>query len=145
MTVQTDSTNQNAPFITSGNSFTKTGTISQDAQRAADLLQFTVMAYDADNEEWVPFNTLGQLHGISVPQGIYLGDDIAAADLVAGDIDDCPILIGGCCTVDTEAVVWDQDLLNAATEIGILLTAEACLRSFGIFLEDTEAISAAGL
>ena len=94
MAVQYENDNTNAPFIHSENSLTRAETIGQDAQRAADLLQFTVMAYDADNEYWVPFNALGEIHGISIPQGIYLGEDISAADLAAGDIDDCPILIG---------------------------------------------------
>ena len=33
--------------------------------------------------------------GEDLPAGIYMGEDIAAADIAAGDIEYCPILIGG--------------------------------------------------
>lgn len=141
MAVQGRVDNNNVPFLLSGNSYVRNGVISQDGARTVDLLQYTVMAFNAATGQWVPFNQLGQLHGVSIPQGIYLGEDILAADLVAGDIENCEILIGGNVTVDVDQVVWDQDLLNADTEIGILITAEAILRTFGIFFESTEAIS----
>jgi hypothetical protein len=41
--------------------------------------------------------------GTDIPQGIYMGDEVAAADLVAGDVVDAPILIFG--------AVFDEDKL----------------------------------
>lgn len=148
MAVQARSNNVTVPLIKEGISYVKNGTIKQDAGRTVPLLYGTVMAYDVVNALWVPFVALTNTHGESVPQGIYLGDDIAAADLVDDNIADCPILVGGSVTVDEQLIVWDQDTQNADSVINAaaanpydVVTAEACLRRFGIFIETTVDIS----
>lgn len=144
MAVQGRQDNDTAPFILTNKSLVKTGTIAQDAARADDLLNHTVMAYNATNENWVPFTALADTEGESIPRGIYLGDDIDAADLVDGDIDDCSILVGNA-IVDRDQVVWDQDLQaeDSIVAPGTVeaRTAEQALRDVGIFMEDTIAIS----
>lgn len=148
MAVQNRVDNSTVPFIKSGYSYVRNGVIKQDAARAADLLQNTVMAYDTANEQWVPFVSLVDVTGESVPQGIYIGGDIAHADLVAGNIMDCPILIGGCCTIDGALTIFDLGTLDVdsiipASAAGpiFVVSAGACLRMFGIYLEDTVPIS----
>lgn len=137
-------------LIKGGQSVVKSATILQDVARTTILEQYTVMAYDTSNNKWVPFNSLTDGNGGSVPAGIYLGDDIAAADLVAGDISDALILIGGGCMVDENLVVFDDGTLSknsiilaaiAGSTPYYVISAEACLRSFGIYLQDTDDIS----
>lgn len=149
MAVMNSQDNQNAPFILSGESLVITGTIAQNAQRAADLLQYTVMAYNATNQNWVPMTVLNDTAGMSMPRGIYLGDDIATADLVAGDITDCPILVADA-IVARSMVVFDGGTLTAASivnpaSINATSLEFALKETCNIKFEDVEAISAAGL
>jgi len=148
MAVQIRIDNTTIPFIKSGTSYVRNMTIAQDAARTVDLLQNTVMAYHVVNQNWVPFIVLNGNEGESVPQAIYLGDDIPFADLVDGDIEDAEIMTGGSCTVDESLVVWDQNLQTSASVVPaaaanpiFVITAAACLKLFGIFFEDTEDIS----
>jgi len=146
MTVQVRQNNVTVPFIKYGTTFVINGSIAQDAARTTDLLQNTVMAYNPTNQNWVPFNDLTQTNGESVPRGIYLGSDIDAADLAAADIENAEILVGGCCTVDKELIVWDDDTLdeddivNPAT-IEARTTRHALAAAAGIWIEDTVDIS----
>lgn len=149
MAVTNSQNNQNVPFILSGESLVITGTIAQNAQRAAVLRQYTVMAYNATNKNWVPMTVLNNTAGESMPRGIYLGDDIAAADLVAGAITDCPILVADA-IVARSLVVFDGGTLTAASIVNPATVNATSLEyalkeTCNIKLEDVEAISAAGL
>jgi len=145
MAVQARLNNVTVPFIKSGSTYVENGIIAQDVGRTVDLLQNTVMAFNATNQNWVPFISLVDTEGESVPRGIYLGDDILAADLVAGDIEDVEILVGGCCTVDQELLVFDEDTLDQDSIVNPAnieaRTTRACLANVGIFIEDTVDIS----
>lgn len=75
--------------------------------------------------------------GVNIPRGIYLGGSITAAELVAGDVVNRPILVGGCCTVDSDLIVLENSL--AVTDIVVAKddNIRGVLASYGIFLEDT--------
>jgi len=145
MAVQITNENTNVPFIHNDDSLVRTGTIAQDAQRTEDLLQYTVLAYNATNQNWVPFIELADTEGESMPRGIYLGEDIDADDLKDGDIEDALILVGNA-YVNRNLVVWDQDLqtsdsiVNPAT-VNATSAENALVETAGIYLEDSEAIS----
>jgi len=141
MSVQDRRDISNHKFILSGESLVRNQIIRQDVARTEPLLKNTVMALVYATLTWIPFTELANVDGSSLPIGIYLGDNILAADLVDGNIEDCSILIGGCCTVDGERVVWDQDLQTKDSLIG-LINAEISLRMVGIFLEDTDDFTA---
>lgn len=145
MAVQSERDTTTVPLLKSGNSFVRNGTIEQDATRTAILLENTVMAYNATTEMWVPFTVLNDTEGESVPRGIYVGDDIAIADLVAGDIEDAPIIIGGCATVDAQILIYDEDTLDGDSIVnpGTIeaRSATQCLADIGLFVEDTINIS----
>lgn len=146
MAVQNRVDSTTVPLITSGYSYVRNGDISQNAQRTTDLLKNTVMAYIAATGLWTPFISVAGTDGSAIPRGIYLGDDIAAADLVAGNIEDCPILVGGCCTINENEVVFDDDTLNADSVIGAAsihaVTARYALQqASGIFTEESIDIS----
>lgn len=92
------------------------------------------LAIDADGD-YIPFDA-SDVNGGQNISGIFLGDDIAAADIVAGDIPDQPILAGGNCTIAAEQLVI-EDGSDLDTVIGNGLTIRENLYRLGIFAEDT--------
>jgi hypothetical protein len=116
MAVQNRADQSNTPLILSDDSDVMNGSIAQDRQRIEDLLYGTVMAQISATGIWTPFVAVVGTDGSGVPRGIYLGDDITAADLVADDIVDVPILVGNA-RVNEQLVIWDQDILDADTVV----------------------------
>ena len=147
MAVQTRVNNDTTPFILGGQSLIKKGVIAQNGARTTVLKKYTVLAQVASTGKYTPYVSGTTTTGASVLSAIYMGDDIAAADLVAGDIEDVDILVGGGCLVDKNQVVFDDGTLsNASVVIAIAnafwtLTAEKCLGLFGIYQQDTIDIS----
>ena len=145
MTVQNRANNANLPFILSGRSFRNDqATILQDAGRSAVLAFGTVMAKIAATGKWVPLIDVALTTGAGLARGIYVGAEISAAALVAGDVVDVPILEGGACTVDTEQVVLENsltlaDVVEAATVQARTIRDD--LVRVGIFTEETVDIS----
>lgn len=133
-------------FILGGLAYRASGTIAQDAGRSAALVQYTVLAYDTTNENFVPLTDVDALDGTNVPSAIYMGADIAAATIVAGDVDLQPadLLIGGHCKVDKNKVVLENSLTLASICLyvdtggtnGSLGSIEQNLRKLGIFMGD---------
>jgi hypothetical protein len=145
MGVQARQDNTTEPLILSDDSLVRNGDIAQDEARTTDLLKWTVVAKNATTGLWVPFNDLTNTEGESVPRGIYLGDDILAADLVDGNIEDIPILVGNA-TVNESLVVFDDDTLDAddivnPATIEARTVREAMYESAGIFFEETVSIT----
>lgn len=116
MAVQGRLDNTTIPLILSDESDVRNETIAQNAQRTTDLLYGTVMAQIAATGLWTPFIAVAGVDGSGVPRGIYLGDDIAAADLVAGNVADVPILVGNA-RVNEGLVIFDDGTLNADTVV----------------------------
>lgn len=71
------------------------GIIIQDAGRATVLAPFTLMSKISVSGKWDTFTTVTATDGTAIPQGIFMGDEITAAALVAGDVVDQPILESG--------------------------------------------------
>lgn len=145
MAVQAREDNTTEPLILDGKSLVRNETIAQDRARTTPLLYGTVMAQISATREWTPFNDLTGVDGSAVPRGIYLGDDIEAADLVDGDIENCSILVGGDVKVNENLVVWDDDTLSADSIVnpGTIeaRTAREALAENNIYLEDTLSIT----
>lgn len=147
MAVQTRLNNDTTPFILGGQSLVKKGIIAQNVGRTTVLKKYTVMAQLVSGGKYTPFVALNATTGASVPTAIYMGDDIAAADLVAGDIENVDLLVGGGCLVDKNQVVYDDGTLNNASVVIAIasafwtMTAEKCLGLFGIYQQDTIDIS----
>jgi hypothetical protein len=148
MSVQASLDISNKPFVLGGEAYSRNGTIITDGGRTAILKKYTVLAKITASNKYTPFVSLTTTTGASVPSAIYMGEDIAAADLVSGDVVDLPILVGGCARVDIEQVVFDANTLSedsiitsAAANPYLDITARDCLAMFGIFLEDTVEIS----
>ena len=94
--------------------------ILQDAGRATPLVQYTLMAKIAATGKYVPYTDETAVDGTAIPAGIYMGDDIAAADLVAGDVVDAPILFFGARFADTKLVIENSKLLTTIIAVGTI-------------------------
>lgn len=141
MAVQISANLSNLAFILSGVSLIKDSeTLLQDAGRATPLAFGTLMAKVAASGKWVPLTDETAVDGTAVARGIYMGDAVAAADLVAGDVVGAPILVGGACTIDAQQLVIENSK-TLATVVGATTvfahTVRDDLESFGIFVEDT--------
>lgn len=77
----------------------------------------------------------------NVPVGIYIGDEIAAAALVAGDITNCPILVGGPCNLDSSQIVLENSLTLATVIVPMRKTIEDALLGIGLTPETCVNIS----
>jgi hypothetical protein len=145
MSVQNDINVSNIPFILSGVGLSRDDqVILTDAGRAAPLVPFTVMSKVAATGKWVPFTNEAATNGTAIPQGIYLGDAIAAADIVAGDVSDVFILVGKDVTVDVDQIIIENaKTLDTVITIGTtdLRTVRDHLATRGIFTEETVDIS----
>lgn len=149
MSVQTGLDNNSVPFIRFANPGAIDGVavIAQDAGRATALAPFTVMAKVAATKKWVPFTDETATDGTAIPNGIYLGASIAAADIVAGDVADNQLLVGAA-FVDLNQLIIENSktldtVINAtggADNINIQ-TVRDYLANKGIFAEDTVDIS----
>lgn len=135
------------PFFLSGSRIYKDDeVIVQDAGRIDPLLKNTVMAQVASNKKWTPLVSVSETTGASIAKGIYVGDDIPAATIAAGDVTSIPIVIGGdMVTFDKEKLVFDGDTLSLDDEIGIGTVSahrvEDDLNRIGLFAEETVNIS----
>jgi hypothetical protein len=90
--------------------------IVQDAGRAAVLAQFTLLGKVAATGKWTPFIDAAAVDGSAETFGIYMGEDIPAADLVAGDVIDLPVVYAGM-KFDEANLVFD-DTEDLDTVIG---------------------------
>lgn len=144
MSVQVSINNKILAFILAGLAVSRTdAVITQDAGRTTPLLFGTLMSKTAATQEWVPFIDETDVTGAALPQGIYIGADIAAADLVAGDVTDTSILVGSA-VVDLNQIVIENsktlDTVIGATTVEAR-TVRDQLAYRGIFAEDTVTIS----
>lgn len=71
------------------------GTYLEDGARSIDLEPNTLLAKRATSQKWRAFVNEAATNGEAIPAGIYTGPPILAADIVAGDVENLPILIAG--------------------------------------------------
>lgn len=142
MQVQVRLDQTNKPFILdSGLSVSKnTAVLAQDGGRAVPLVFGTVLAYNPTTEKWVPLSNVAAVDGTAIPRAIYIGADILAADLVAGDVENVSIQKGGAVKVDKNQVVLENALTFDTIIGGAVLdkrSIENALNEVGIFLQDS--------
>lgn len=150
MTVQSRLNNSSVPFIRFAypGALEQLAILAQDAGRSAVLAFATVMAKVAATQKWVPFTDETATDGSAVPAGIYIGPDIAAADLVAGDISENQILVGAAFIDLNQLVIENSKTLDTVinptggADNIVLQTVRDFLANRGIFVEDTVDISA---
>lgn len=118
-------------------------TITDGSTDFADGDKWTITVA-AGSGKYVPLKVNGK-DGAQRVAGIYIGEEIAAADLVAGDVANAPILYaGGVCTIDGAKIVSDGDYASAlATVLPSGRTAREELALLGIFDVTTVSLSEA--
>jgi hypothetical protein len=90
-------------------------TFKQDAGRTTPLKYGTVVAQIAATGKWVPLTDVAALDGSNTARGIYIGEDIAAAALVAGDVTGRPIIVYGIGLVlDSTQLILENSLTLAS-------------------------------
>lgn len=98
--------------------------ILTDGGRSTPLLSRTLMAKISATEKWVPYTDPAATDGTAKPAGIYdpeghLGD-ISAADIVAGDVVDVPIIIFGALFDDSKLVIENSLTLDTVISTGTI-------------------------
>ena len=103
----------------------KKGTIKQNATRATVLKQYTVLGKIAATGLYVPLTSATATDGSAIPAGIYIGEDIAAATLVAGNVTDCPILTSGARFDAGQLVIENSLTLNTVVKEAVASIEDA--------------------
>jgi hypothetical protein len=78
--------------------------------------------------------------GEDIPSAIYVGDDIDASDIAAGDISDAAMLVGAA-FVDKNQLVLENSLALTSEVKSMHMSVESILQMRGLFMEDTVDIS----
>ena len=147
MAVQDRRNQDNRSFILSGDSFKEADAVFlTDAGRGTTALVFgTLVSKVAASQKYVPFSDETATNGTAVPAGIFIGNNITGAALVAGDVIDQVVLIGGNVTIDTSQLTIENSKTLATVIVGSAIftqTVRDFLHMRGIFPETTVAISA---
>ena len=137
--------NKNIGFIKSGRFVqTQESVFKQDGSRSTDLLTKTLLGQEAATGLWVPYTDITATDGTAVPKGIFNGDDIPFADLVAGNVtNQLVMLLGDACTFDSDELVLENSV-TLADVIGTGVTQTtvgAELAKIGFISEATVLIS----
>ena len=150
MSVQSRQNNSSVPFIRFAypGALEQLAIIAQDAGRSTVLAFGTLMAKIAATQKWVPFTDETAVDGSAVPAGIYIGPNIAAADIVAGDVSENQILVGAALIDLNQLVIENSKTLDTVINATggadniVIQTVRDFLANRGIFVEDTVDISA---
>ena len=109
----------NYPFWLSGRLIYRDNeTILTNAGRTTPLKQFTLMAQVVATGKWVPLTDVTATTGAAIAKGVYVGDDITAAALVAGDVTGCPIVVGGDLSTFDGGQLIIENSVTLATVVG---------------------------
>jgi hypothetical protein len=110
------------------------GIYLQDGSRSIDLEQYTVMAKRASSQKWRSFVNETATNGEAIPQGIYVGPTIPAADIVAGDVSGLSILIADAWFDQNMLVFENAKSLTTVITVGTtdVRVVEDHLRGYGL-------------
>ena len=126
MAMQNQLDNSTRPFILYNYpSNRKKGTIKKDTGRTAVLKQYTVLGKIAATGLYVPLTSATATDGSAIPAGIYIGEDIAAATLVAGNVTDCDILTSGARFDAGQLVIENSLTLNTVVKEAVASIEDA--------------------
>lgn len=127
-------------FVVKGEGvYTIAAIIGQDGGRSTPLLSKTLLAKISFNGKMTPFIDEGATNGTAIPAGIYMGSDIPAADIVAGDITGVVVLLSDAWFDDGKLVIEASKTLDTNIIIGNdVRTVGDRLRSLGLIPVLTE-------
>lgn len=120
MSVQVRSDNSTVPFVRYSYPLVKDqdAILLTDAGRTVDLAPHTLMAKVAASQKWVPFTDETATDGTAIPQGIYQGDAIPFADIVAGDVLDRQIIRAGSIVDEDQLIIENSKTLETVITVG---------------------------
>ena len=138
MTAQTRIDIERKPFVLKGNAYSKELTLAQNGSRAVDLETNTLLAMVSATQKLVPLTDVTVATGDASPFGVYVGETIAFADIVAGDIT-IPVLVGEAQISGTDLVIENALTLDTVITAGSdnLKTIREVLGNKGIYPVDT--------
>jgi hypothetical protein len=139
MGVQTRTDLTNQPFRLEGTGKSINAVLLQDAGRGTTALERnTLMAQIAASGKWVPFSDETATDGSQFPRGI-IEATVTGAELVAGDVEDIPILVGDITVDQNQLVIENSKTLATVINVpaNINTRVDSFLRSVGIYLQDT--------
>lgn len=125
-------------LLLSGESYVQDDVVfAQDAGATVDVVNYTVIAKNPATNQWITLTDVTSATGLGYPRGIYVGDTILAASLVAGTVTGKTAIVGGAgLTVDRSLLVFEGATVALDDEITASnLTVEDALRELGIFPE----------
>lgn len=139
--VQRRGDNDTADFIIrSGPALNITDAIfKQDGGRSTDLETYTLLSRMAVEQKWRVFVDEGAIDGTAIPQAIYIGPTIPAADIVAGDVSNLCILIADAWFDENRLIIENSKTLETVITIGTtdLRTVRDHLRTIGLIPFET--------
>ena len=152
MFVQSSSSNTTKPFVLGGMAMTKSNCIIKtNGARSTALAPFTVMAKVAATGKIVPLTDVTAVDGTAYPCGIYVGPSVTAASIVAGDVPNCPVIVGGSgLIVDSAQLVFENSLTLSTVSAASLGTSDSVydtatigdrIAALGIWTEALESVT----
>lgn len=143
MSVETTTNIEQRSFLLEGTHKTKTdATLTTDAGRTTDVAPWTLFGFNPATGKYVPWAS-DLATGAQTNLAIYQGDAIASADIVAGDVTDLAVVIGGERSFAEDLLVFDNgtDTLDTAVGTGTAqTTARKMLADLGLFAKKTETV-----
>ena len=134
------------PFIRAGQSAVEHDAVyANDGGRSTPLVFATLLAKIAASGKYTAFIDETATGGDGIPAGIYIGPDIPAADIVAADVVNLPVLVGSSVYVDfSKLTIENSKLLTTILSTGTVnsRTVKDQLRWLGIF--DVETVDITG-
>jgi hypothetical protein len=98
------------------------------------------MAKNPATNKWVPHTSLTATDGTEVPRGI-LNETIAAADLLAGDVSNVQIIVGGPMEFAEDLLIMGDTFTYASEITNQNITIEDALYVIGLYPESVDAVS----
>lgn len=143
--VQRRRDNDTADFIIrSGPALNITDAIfKQDGGRSTDLETFTLLSRMAVEQKWRAFVDEGAIDGTAIPQGIYIGPTIPAADIVDGDVEELCVLIADAEFDESRLIIENSKTLETVITVGTtdLKTVRDHLKTIGLIPRPTSTSS----
>ena len=130
MSVQNRTDNQIPVFELAGDpKRDDSATLAQDGARSEPLAKNTLLVLDPATDKWEPFTDETAVDGTELPRGILASDDVPAADLVAGDVENV--------VVTRADLIFNENQLiieNSKTLATVITSATCSVRSWLIGL-----------
>jgi len=103
-----------------------------------DIVNNTVLAQDPTTLKWTPIILATATDGTGWPRGIYQGDTILSATIIAGDVTGITVIVGAqvALQVDEAKLVFEAGTLDLDTELGVADAAGVNKKSMRAALND---------